>query len=328
MRYMTDRTEYGFLKPEHESFPPIVHVENTNICNIRCIHCPQSDPYRLVPGYKPQSMSTEVFARVVEQLRGRLCALRMTPDGETLLPRDFREQLQMIFARDLHLFAFNTNGLLLEGDILETLLMPRRTRVAVEVSIDALYRDSYDRIRVGSDYDRVMRNVFGLLRERGKRGLADQIKVMVSIVNQPELQDGEFNEFIRFWEPAVDKVIRRTYVDTKQIMPQKQVPGGSKVEDASPRHPCLVPFTRIVVTYDGTVRFCPDDWRKETVIGNVMKNTLEELWRSPVMVGLRQSHLAGAVEHPTCVPCTDWRAIKWGFDYTVALNDLFGEDVV
>ena len=112
---MTKETDQGFLRPEHAAFPPIVHVENTNICNIKCIHCPQSDPYRLVPGYKPRSMDMETFTRVVDQIGHRRCALRMTPDGETLLPRDFRAQLKMIFDRDIHLFAFNTNGLLLEG---------------------------------------------------------------------------------------------------------------------------------------------------------------------------------------------------------------------
>ena len=210
------------------------------------------------------------------------------------------------------------------------MLNPRGTRVAVEVSLDALYRDSYDRIRVGSDYDRVLKNIFTLLRERRRRGLAGQIKLMVSIVNQPELQEGEFDSFIRFWEPAVDKVIRRTYVDTKQIMPEKKVPPTAESGPApqGDRWPCLVPFTRIVVTYDGSVRFCPDDWRKETVIGNVRESTLEELWRSPQMQQLRQSHLNGAIEHPTCAACTDWQVIRRGYDYTVALNDLFGEEVV
>ena len=111
--------KYGFLEERHRDFPAIVHVENTNICNIRCIHCPQADPYNIVPGYKPQNMSMEVFERVVDEVAQYPAALRMTPDGETLLPREFKDMVAMILKRKVHLFCFNTNGLLLEGAVLE-----------------------------------------------------------------------------------------------------------------------------------------------------------------------------------------------------------------
>lgn len=322
---------YGFLKREHQQFPPMVHVENTNICNIRCIHCPQADPFNLVPNYKPRTIDTALFQKVIDEVADRKSVLRMTPDGETLLPQEFNDQLRMIFDRHVGVFAFNTNGLLMEHDILETLLEPSQTRVAVEISLDALYRDSYDSIRVKSNFNRVLKNIFTLLYERNKRRLQNQIKVLVSIINQPELKPGEHEDFLRFWEPVVDKVIQRTYVDTKGLMPEKSV-SGAKQDHSRPqsedRWPCLVPFTRMVVTYDGSVRFCPDDWRKETAIGNIRENSIAELWQSNTMKSLRRSHLNGSIDHQTCLNCTDWSSIKWGYDYTVALNDLFGEEVV
>ena len=47
---------FGFLKPADESFPPIVHVETTNICNLRCIHCPHSDVHAAIPGYSAKTI--------------------------------------------------------------------------------------------------------------------------------------------------------------------------------------------------------------------------------------------------------------------------------
>ena len=316
--------KYGFLKKEHKDFPAIVHVENTNICNIKCIHCPQSDPYKLVPGYAPQTIQMDIFERVVDEVAAHRCVLRMTPDGETLLPKNSKEQIRLVFEKGVFCFAFNTNGLLLEGSILDELLKPGKTRVAVEISLDALFSDSYKSIRVGSDYNRVMRNIFTLLYERDKRGLQNQLKVLVSIVNQPELLVDEQKTFVRFWEPLVDKVIHRSYVDTKGIMPQKTV-DEDKGQKEEKRWPCLVPFSRLVVTYDGLVRFCPDDWRKETVIGNICETSLKQLWQSKTMNDLRNSHLKLKYGHNTCLNCTDWKVIKWGYDYLVALNDLFEE---
>ncbi len=314
--------KYDFLNNEHKEFPAIVHVENTNICNIKCIHCPQSDPYKLVPDYKPETIDMDIFEKIVAEVAPHPCILRMTPDGETLLPKDFLEQVKLIYENNILCFAFNTNGLLLEGHVLDALLNPGKTMVAIEISLDALFSDSYNAIRVGSDYNRVMRNIFTLLYERDNRGLQNQLKVLVSIVNQPEISSNEQDTFVRFWEPLADKVIHRSYVDTKGIMPQKVV-NEESVQNKEDRWPCLLPFSRLVVTYDGSVRFCPDDWRKETVIGNISKTSLTQLWKSDTMNNLRNSHLKLKYGHKTCLNCTDWKVIKWGHDYLVALNALF-----
>ncbi len=322
---------YGFKRPEHADFPPIVHVENTNVCNIRCIHCPQADPFNLVPDYRPETISDSVMDQVIDEVATHRGVLRLTPDGETLLPKGIAAQLRRVFQKKVRVLAINTNGLLMEGETLDALLNPGETRLAVEVSLDALYPDSYHAIRKGSDFSRVMANIFTLLRERDARGLKDQIKLMVSIIRQPELPKGEYEQFERFWSPLADKIIHRQYVDTKELTPKKDLDDDarwSNPENPLDRWPCVVPFTRLVVTYDGSIRFCPDDWRKETVIGRIGDQTLAEIWRSQTMRDLRESHLNHRFEHPTCTRCTDWKALKWDFDYLVALNDLFGEGTV
>ena len=160
------------------------------------------------------------------------------------------------------------------------------------------------------------------------------MKLLVSIIDQPELEPGELEQFERFWTPLADKVIRRTYVDTKALTPKKDTPAGGGAarwenpENVLERWPCLVPFTRLVVTYDGRVRFCPDDWRKETVLGRVGEQSLAELWSGPEMERLRAGHLERLFTHPTCRACTDWKAIRWDYDYLVALRDLFGDEAV
>jgi len=36
---------YGFQSPEAAAFPSIIVLENTTVCNLRCIHCPQGQGY-------------------------------------------------------------------------------------------------------------------------------------------------------------------------------------------------------------------------------------------------------------------------------------------
>lgn len=311
---------YGFQKESDINFPPIVHVETTNICNLKCIHCPHNDIMNCIPDYKPQSISFELWKKIVDEVSQYPVALRLTPDGEPMIVSDWVNQIQYLIDKKIDIFSFNTNGTLLSDDKLYVLLQESQTKIAIEISLDALFKDTYESIRKGSDYIIVMKNILNLLFEIKKRKIKN-IKVMVSIVIQPEVDEKEVEQFKRFWEHLVDKVIIRNYVDTKGLTPSKPKPESEVIQ----RWPCLVPFTRMVVTYDGGIRFCPDDWKKETTIGNLNQQSISEVWHGAILNSIRQKHLNCDFNdaHQTCTFCNDWQVIKWGYDYTFVLNSLF-----
>lgn len=316
-------TNYDFLRPADREFPPIVHVETTNVCNIKCIHCPQADPYNLVPGYHPQHMAFDIWKRVVDEVAKYGNTLRITPDGEPMLLKDWTKQIDYVVKTGIKRFTFNTNGLFMEGDKMEVLFRDDGMQVAVEFSIDALWKTSYDKIRVASDYNKLMKNIFTFRNEIDKRKKRN-VKILVSCVVQPELEEDEFALFEKFWTPIADKVIKRRYINTKGLTPHK--PEVEQHRDF--RWPCLVLFTRMVVTWDGKIRFCPDDWEKKTTIGDINKQTLREVWTGKVMNHIRERHLMYDFQHShkVCHSCNeDWKVIEWGNDYTKALTDLFGE---
>lgn len=314
--------KYGFIRPEDEIFPPIVHVENTNVCNLRCIHCPHYDIMKIVPNYKPHSIKMTLWKQIVDEVAQYPGALRLTPDGEPLLPKDFVEQAQYAIDRGIHIFTLNSNGIYLDGDKAEVLLQSGKTKISVEISLDGFFPDTYDKIRLKSNYHRVMRNIMNFVYERDRRELAN-VKVLVSIVQQPEVPDSELQLFDQYWSQVVDRVIIRNYVDTKGLTPKKNV--DERVVEK--RWPCPVVFTRLVVTYDGTVRFCPDDWQKTTRLPSLQEaGSLKAIWQSDEFKRLRQSHLDGTFQHATCAECTDWKVIRWGFDYYAALNKIFAEN--
>ena len=312
--------QYGFLKQEHKLFPPIIHVENTNICNLKCIHCPQSDPYKLVENYKPSFMSNEIFYAIVDEMKNYNSVLRFTPDGEPLLPSKFENQLGYAMDAGIKYISLNTNGLLFTPH-LSRYICDSPSKFIIEFSLDALYKESYDRIRCGSNYIRVLNNIFTLLDMIKKKRKEENVKVFVSCVEQPELDAYELESFKIFWKDMADEVISRQYVDTKSIMPKKII------RDITQRWPCIVVFTRLVIDWDGNVRFCPDDWRKETIVGNIKEKTIREIWNSDEMKDLRKSHLKKTFEHKTCYGCTDWQVIKWGYTYLDAINKTFGSNL-
>jgi len=313
-------TKYVFQSKKEKEFPSMVHIENTNVCNLRCIHCPQSDLSK-VPGYKPQFMDYDLIKKVIDEVVENNSIFRITADGEPTLHKNFKETIDYVYKKKVRTFAFNTNGTLMDQEMIEKLVRPSKfTKVAVEVSMDALYKNTYDKIRVGSDYIKVMSNIFNFLKGRNKKK-AFNVKLLVSIIDQPEALD-EIEDFKKFWTQIVDKVITRKYVDTKGLMPNKK----QKYKKNIKRWPCLVVFKRIMVGYDGRVRFCPDDWKKESVIGNIKKNTLKEIWQSQEYQKLRREHLENNLKNRIpCNYCKEWQALDWNYNYEQALKTLFNQ---
>ncbi|SKB67188.1 radical SAM additional 4Fe4S-binding SPASM domain-containing protein [Acetoanaerobium noterae] len=299
-----------------KNFPDITHVETTNVCNLKCIHCPQSD-LSSIPNYEPIYMELDIFKRIAMEIGKHNGILRLTPDGEPLIHRDWIKQVELALSSGVDIFCFNTNGILLSDENMEILFKTTETKVVIEISIDALYPDTYKKIR-GGDYSKLMKNIFTLLNEKNKRSV-NNIKVMVSCVIQPELENQEYQQFVKFWEPLVDKVITRHYVDTKGLTPQK--PEVQFIPKK--RWPCPVVFTRLVIGMDGKIRFCPDDWLKKSVVGDINKDTIEEIWKSKYMNNLRASHMNEIFDNALCNSCTDWSVIRFGNDYVKALKDLF-----
>src|SRR5262245_47267343 len=77
---------YGFVKPEHAEFPPILIVTVTNVCDMACIHCAHP-VIKKDKGYRAAYMAREVHTRIVEETRhykDKLWVVRYAADGESL----------------------------------------------------------------------------------------------------------------------------------------------------------------------------------------------------------------------------------------------------
>ena len=51
--------EFGFVKPEHAEFPPIIIIAVTNLCDMACIHCAHP-VMKKAPGYRGTFMKPEI----------------------------------------------------------------------------------------------------------------------------------------------------------------------------------------------------------------------------------------------------------------------------
>ena len=57
--------------------------------------------------------------------------------------------------------------------------------------------------------------------------------------------------------------------------------------------PCLRPTFNIVITYEGNVLPCCNDYFEMEKMGNVKNNSLVEIWNNPRFIKMRKDLLAG-----------------------------------
>ena len=306
--------KYGFRKDQHTIFPPMVFVELTNMCNLKCIHC----PYCIISeekSYRPRHMDLDIFKRIADEVSEyKGVIFRFVCDGEPLMHPNFLEMVQYAKHRKLYPVCFNTNGTLL-GEKMSLEVLKCGVEV-VEISLDAINKHTYEFIRRGANFEEVMFNVKRFIELRDR--LNPKTKIMVSIIDQPEVKD-EINEFIDYWKPRVDRVIKRTFTTIGGAMERKK----TRFDLAKKRWPCPLLWTRIFVNVDGIIKFCVEDWFDKTTLFDIRNQSIADTWQSLEYNSIRQNHLLGRFEDiPYCKDCFDWSARRWDYDYFYALEQV------
>ena len=67
--------------------------------------------------------------------------------------------------------------------------------------------------------------------------------------------------------------------------------------------PCYYPFYKMFVDWNGDVLFCSNDWGNERVVGNLIQNSLEEVWFSKAMTKIRKKLAQGDRSASPCNKC-------------------------
>jgi MoaA/NifB/PqqE/SkfB family radical SAM enzyme len=325
---------HGFQSPEAALFPPMIILENTTVCNLRCIHCPHGQGFSTWPEYKATFMKWDVYTRAIDQIaENKITLLRFAPAGEALIHPQFIDQVRYAKEKGVAPLNLTTNGLTLDNPAIENgvrhatkTTLERLLELGIDIidiSVDAASRQKYEKIRVGSNYHRVWSNIHRLLYLREK--MKSPTKLMLSIIDQPEAHD-EVEEFVRYWRPLVDRVIVRGYLENLGLTPPKP---GTVVEQLNgvKRWPCPQFWKRITVNAHGDIRFCVVDWLDKTIIGNVMNDSIRELWQGAEYERQRGCHRGGKYgeAHAICGPCTDWMGMRWEWGFEKAVEAVTGQ---
>jgi radical SAM protein with 4Fe4S-binding SPASM domain len=197
-----------------------------------------------------------------------------------------------------------TNGTLLTMDKIAKLL-PSSIDMVV-ISIDGVTKDAYEKIRVGSDFHKVVRNTFNCLDAR-KTSLSHKPLIQLNMAVTSDNVD-EVQAFQSFWH---------CYTDNLEVCPDKTQTFLPKNLRVATRYafPCKLLWDELIVTSDGRVPLCCMDYNASIELGDLSKQSLKDVLQSETLKNVRNLHLQGrGNEINVCKHCDALyvsSAIRW-----------------
>lgn len=273
------------------SYPLQLDFELNGTCNYRCESC----TYRLdTTKNKREEITLDTFREIVQDgvTRGLRC-IRFNYHNEPLLKKDIGDYIQCAKEAGVVDTYLSTNGSLMHEDMVKSLMNAGLDRI--QISLDAVKKETYEKLRPGGDYNKVVNNVKNLLKIRGGDGLLPTIRV--NFVKQKENVD-ELEEFREYWiEIGVDSIGVQNYCDWN----------NSESDDKNKKvcFKCRLPFHMMVIRYNGDILPCCNFASSEFVVGSIYRNSISEVWNSGEMQTLRKLHSTdyGWMECSICRKC-------------------------
>ena len=267
------------------NFPMHLDIEIANICNLKCLMCSRTHRVNNNTHEHPSQMDMALFKKIVHEASEKGClSLKFNGDCEPLiLQSKFIQMLNYTSKYNFIDLLFGTNATLLSPELSENIINSSITRM--NVSIDSPEKNTYEQIRVGAKFEKVMENIcnFMKIRKSLKKSLPFvRAQMVVMDRNQHQTED-----FKKLFGNIVDSVGFITYSPHYDA---SETTNLSNIEKRfNNRFVCEYLFQRLYIKSNGDIASCfmemPD---KANIIGNIKNDTIEKIWKSQSMQKLRK----------------------------------------
>ncbi|MBN2000406.1 radical SAM protein, partial [candidate division KSB1 bacterium] len=134
-------------------YPPIVNVEPTNLCNLKCPLCTTGSGDMQRPRGK---MNFEIYRRFVDQVADKTIYMTLYHQGEPYLLKDFNRFVR--YAKDKGMYVnTSTNAHFFEKKSAREVVDSGLDSMII--SLDGVTQDSYSRYRVGGSLETVLNGI-------------------------------------------------------------------------------------------------------------------------------------------------------------------------
>ncbi len=305
--------------------PRSIQIECTTHCNLKCTMCEIS-----YWSEKGGNLEVEKLKRMMRHLP-RLSRVDLTGIGEALMNREFFQGLELLKSRGIYV-TLNDNF---------TMMTEKNARRIIDLEVDQIFlsldgatKETFETIRVGADFEKVIGNTRRLIemkRELGKKKPEVKINAVVATSNYREMPGiveiahdlgvgmVSFVNVIIFEETSaldtsyvgnpLDIKIRETMARAKELGILVKI----ELFDKLPVGQCDFPWKRNFVTYDGYLHPCcyttqtgDRAAQNQRSFGNLVERPFREMWKDDLYSSFRRKMAEGILPHQ-CGRCPKYQ---------------------
>lgn len=263
-----------------EKIPFRVMIENTNVCNADCTFCPHKFMKR-----KTGIMDVDLSRRIIDECKDLgIDYVTIYGFGEPFLDSYFFERVEYAKSKGISRVTTNTNAMYLNNEKIRKILESGIDEVYI--SFDAATEVTYKRIRPGLNFGRVEQNVSNLISEKMKRNLRKP-EITLSFV-ESSFNKHEVKQYIQKWKNKVDNISISTIHNWGG-----DIESDNENSDSSRRDPCRLLWTDMVISWNGDVPLCCNDYENKNILGNIKEQSIPKIWGGKKLRRIREVHKAG-----------------------------------
>jgi len=241
-------------------------------------------------------MKLDLYKEIVDEIRDCTYDIYLHHRGEPLLHPDLFEMIKYANRKGLRT-KLHTNATLLTEERSYKLLESELDFISF--SFDGYDKETYEKIRVGANFDETVANIICFLQLKEKFGKTKPYTVL-QFLDIPEVKI----------DTATKKKFRRRFrslpLDEIRVIPAHNWAGNVDLNQKTHHlsqlsRSCTFPWYSLTILWDGTVVPCPQDFMGEIELGNARTNNLHTIWNNEKMIHLREKMVEG--KYKDLKPC-------------------------
>jgi len=269
--------------------PFVVYCELSGYCNLRCKFCPYAKHAKTT---KKDLMTFDIFEKLINDLKqfpDKLKLFRICGNGENLLNKSIIKMLQHLYdSKITHKTQLITNGTLLNQELIQKL--PSLLDMIV-ISIEGLSNNDYVEFSgTKIDYNQFCNNIRELYKH--KKDCVIHLKIHNLAVSTEDKKKIFFDTFQDYCDEIYIENIVPLFPEMDYCSSTESFRFDNNTS-IKKRIICPQIFKSVQVQADGDVVPCCVDWNRINLLGNIMKESLYDIWNGPILYNLQQIHLHG-----------------------------------
>ncbi|MBN1465269.1 radical SAM protein [candidate division KSB1 bacterium] len=184
-------------------YPPIVNIEPTNMCNLRCPLCVTGSGMMKRP---PGRLDVSQFRQVVDQVADKIIYLTLYHQGEPYLHSQFNDMVAYAKSKGLYVTT-STNGHFFTPEMADRVVQSKLDSMII--SLDGATQETYAHYRVRGQLDTVLQGIRNLVD--AKKRAATQVPYLFLqflVMKQNEHELAAVKQLAR--ELGVDRLLIKT----------------------------------------------------------------------------------------------------------------------